>query len=107
MSSADLVQVKGLGSLFHSLIHLRMSPSSSVTLRLAPYTVHETISQRELDPLMCSPGSAGEELLVPNCNRDCNRVGTCKQPDQTDTQVTRGGAGGARTRDRQIMSPLL
>jgi hypothetical protein len=49
---------------------------------LAPHTVHESISQRELDPLTCSPGSAGEELLVPNCNRDCNRVETCKQPDQ-------------------------
>ena len=35
MSSADLVQTNGLGSLFHSLIHLRMSVSSSVTLRWA------------------------------------------------------------------------
>jgi hypothetical protein len=35
MSSADFVQVNGLGSLFHSLIHLRMSASSSVTLRWA------------------------------------------------------------------------
>src|SRR5271154_6808659 len=35
MSSADLVQTNGLGSLFHSLIHLRMSFSSSVTLRWA------------------------------------------------------------------------
>src|SRR5689334_10035054 len=35
MSSADLVQANGLGSLFHSLIHLRMSASSSVTLRWA------------------------------------------------------------------------
>ena len=33
ISSAVLVQTKGLGSLFHSLIHLRMSVSSSVTLR--------------------------------------------------------------------------
>jgi hypothetical protein len=35
MSSADLVQMNGLGSLFHSLVHLRMSFSSSVTLRWA------------------------------------------------------------------------
>ena len=35
MSSADLVQVNGFGSLFHSLIHLRMSVSSSATLRWA------------------------------------------------------------------------
>ena len=35
MSSADLVQTNRLGFLFHSLIHLRMSPSSSVTLRCA------------------------------------------------------------------------
>jgi|HubBroStandDraft_2_1064218.scaffolds.fasta_scaffold923617_1 hypothetical protein len=35
MSSADLVQVNGLGFLFHSLIHLRISSSSSVTLRCA------------------------------------------------------------------------
>ena len=35
MLSADLVHTNGLGSLFHSLIHLRMSSSSSVTLRWA------------------------------------------------------------------------
>jgi hypothetical protein len=35
MSSAILVQTNGLGFLFHSLIHLRMSSSSSVTLRCA------------------------------------------------------------------------
>ena len=35
MPSADLVQTNGLGSLFHSLIHLRMPASSSVTLRCA------------------------------------------------------------------------
>ena len=35
MSSADLVQANALGFLFHSLIHLRMSSSSSVTLRCA------------------------------------------------------------------------
>ena len=35
MSSADFVHANGLGSLFHSLIHLRMSSSSSVTLRWA------------------------------------------------------------------------
>ncbi len=33
ISSADLVQTNGFGFLFHSLIHLRMSVSSSVTLR--------------------------------------------------------------------------
>jgi hypothetical protein len=32
MSSADFVQVNGLGIVFHSLIHLRMPSSSSVTL---------------------------------------------------------------------------
>ncbi len=35
MSSADLVHTNGFGFLFHSLIHLRMSVSSSVTLRWA------------------------------------------------------------------------
>src|SRR6185437_15947967 len=35
ISSALLVHTNGLGSLFHSLIHLRMSVSSSVTLRWA------------------------------------------------------------------------
>ena len=35
MSSAVLVQMNGLGFLFHSVIHLRMSFSSSVTLRCA------------------------------------------------------------------------
>ena len=35
MSSADFVHVKGLGFLFHSLIHLRMPASSPVTLRWA------------------------------------------------------------------------
>jgi hypothetical protein len=34
-SAADLVQMNGLGFLFHSLIHLRISSSSSVTLRCA------------------------------------------------------------------------
>jgi hypothetical protein len=33
ISSAVLVHTKGRGSLFHPLIHLRMSASSSVTLR--------------------------------------------------------------------------
>ena len=35
ISSADLVQTNGFGALFHSVIHLRMSVSSSVTLRWA------------------------------------------------------------------------
>ena len=35
ISSAVLVHAKGLGSAFHALIHLRMSASSSVTLRCA------------------------------------------------------------------------
>jgi hypothetical protein len=35
ISSADFVQAKGLGFLFHSLIHWRMSASGSVTLRWA------------------------------------------------------------------------
>jgi hypothetical protein len=35
MSSAVLVQMNGLGLVFHSLIHLRTSASSSVTLRCA------------------------------------------------------------------------
>jgi hypothetical protein len=35
MSSAVFVQMNGLGSLFHSVIHRRMSSSSSVTLRCA------------------------------------------------------------------------
>jgi hypothetical protein len=33
ISSAVLAHVNGLGSLFHSLVHLRMPVSSSVTLR--------------------------------------------------------------------------
>ena len=35
ISSAVLVQMKGLGSLFHSLIQMRMSRSRSMTLRWA------------------------------------------------------------------------
>ena len=35
MSSAGFVHTSGLGSLLHSLIHLRMPSSSSVTLRWA------------------------------------------------------------------------
>ena len=35
MASADFVQMNGLGFLFHSLLHLRMSAFSSVTLRWA------------------------------------------------------------------------
>jgi hypothetical protein len=43
----------------------------------------------------------GDSFL--NCHHDCNRIATRGDLIQRIPQVKRGGAGGARTHDRQIM----
>ena len=73
ISSADLVHVNGLGSLFHSLIHLRMSVSSWATLRWAERRSLRLVSAVncasinrpwEISAVMSGSGLPGEPLEV-------------------------------------------
>jgi hypothetical protein len=45
--------------------------------------------------------------MFPFCSHQGPEQGSHNLPETTAAQVRSGGAGGARTHDRQIMSPLL
>jgi hypothetical protein len=47
------------------------------------------------------------QLMRPNCNWKGNWATTPTRAEVEKPRVRCGGAGGARTHDRQIMSPLL
>ena len=97
MSSADFVQTNGLGSLFHSLIHLRMSSSSSVTLRWADLRsflfVSSATSGDRLEPRAAGRGEVQAEAGVfqePLVNRG-GLVGGVVVADEVEVQVLRDG----------------